>query len=460
MTTGRVYQSVIQNERSLKYRGACVQVVPHVPNEVIERVERVAKNENSDIVFIEIGGTVGEYENILFLEAVRMMQHKYNKNDQKNVAIAMVSYLPSPQTIGEVKTKPTQHAVREVNSVGLQPDIIIARSAEKLDNKRKEKISQFCNVEIEDVISAPDVKSIYEIPENFRKENVHGVLLSKLGLIKNGEKVKTDLSKWNKFFKPLSEKKSTVKVAIVGKYFESGESTLSDSYLSVIEAVKHAACCLNTYPEIHWLSAEKFEKREEKLETLSNFDAVIVPGGFGSRGVEGKIKAIEYVRKNKIPFLGICYGMQLAVIETMRNVAGHKDANTTEVNPKTKAPVIAILESQKQLMKDGNYGNTMRLGNYIANLKKGSLVEKLYKSNKIEERHRHRYEVDPKYHEEIEKSGLKITGTSPDGTLAEVVEMDTASHPYFVACQFHPEFLSRPLAPHPLFVGLIKAGLK
>jgi CTP synthase len=461
MTTGRVYKSVIENERAMKYGGRCVQVVPDVPNEVIERIERAGIQSGADIVFVEIGGTIGEYENILFLEAVRMMKNKY----EKDVVVVMVSYIPNPASIGEMKTKPTQHAVREINGVGIQPDIIIARSDIRLDEKRRDKIAQFCNIKKECVFSAPDVKSIYEIPNNFKNEKVHEVLLEKVGLKKESDKIKTDLSKWSKFFSILNNKEEAqedkkikkVKVAIVGKYFESGEGSLSDSYLSVIEAIKYSSCELGVLPIIEWLSAEDFEKGKVKLEKLKEYDAVIVPGGFGARGVEGKIMVIEYVRENKIPFLGICYGMQLAVIETMRHVAGHKDADTTEVNHNTKCPVITILHDQKIKMKNNDYGNSMRLGNYESVVNKNTIAYSLYKKSSITERHRHRYEVDPKYHQEIVRAGMTISSTSPDGSLAEIVELPVSTHPYFIACQFHPEFLARPLSPHPLFTGLIRA---
>jgi CTP synthase len=464
MTTGRVYKSVIENERAMKYGGRCVQVVPDVPNEVIERIERAGRESGADIVFVEIGGTIGEYENILFLEAVRMMKNKY----EKDVAVVMVSYIPNPASIGEMKTKPTQHAVREINSVGIQPDIIIARSDLRLDDKRRDKIAQFCNIKKECVFSAPDVKSIYEIPNNFKNEKVHEVLLEKVGFKKEGEKIKTDLTKWNKFFAILNNKEKAqedkkikkIKVAIVGKYFESGEGSLSDAYLSVIEAIKYSSCELGVLPIIEWLSAEDFEKGKVKLEKLKEYDAVIVPGGFGARGVEGKIMVIKYVRENKIPFLGICYGMQLAVIETMRHIAGYKDANTTEVNKNTKCSAINILEAQKELMKNNDYGNSMRLGDHESVVNKNTIAHSLYKKSSITERHRHRYEVDPRYHEEIKRAGMTISSTSPDGSLAEIVELPVSTHPYFIACQFHPEFLARPLSPHPLFTGLIRAAIK
>lgn len=469
MTTGRVYQSVIEKERSMYYKGICVEVVPHIPLEVIGRIENAARDAEADICFVEIGGTVGEYQNLLFLEAVRMMQRKYNSFDVQNVATVMVSYVPNPPSVGELKTKPTQHAVSSLNAAGIQPDIIIARSDVSLDEKRKEKIAIFCNVNRNHVFSAPDVKSIYDIPENFKKEKIHEMILKKLHLVEREGKekvapIKTDLSKWNNFFKPINpenkDKFSVVKIAIIGKYFESGSGTLSDSYLSVIEAIKYSACELNVRPEITWISAENIETGVTKMDELKKFDAVVVPGGFGSRGVEGKLKAIKYIRENRIPFLGICYGMQLALVEYARNVLKLKDPSTTEVNPKTTNPIITILEDQKDKMKSNNYGNSMRLGAYTSIVKKNTLAYELYKKLEIVERHRHRYEVNPGYHKAFEDAGVIFSAMSPDGRLAEIIELPKDIHPYFIAGQFHPEFLARPLSAHPLFTGLIKAALK
>lgn len=469
MTTGRVYQSVIEKERSMYYKGICVEVVPHIPLEVIGRIEKAAQDAAADICFVEIGGTVGEYQNMLFLEAVRMLETKYNSYDEKNVAVVMVSYVPNPPSVGELKTKPTQHAVRELNAVGIQPDIIIARSDISLDEKRKEKIAMFCNVQKSHVFSAPDVKSIYEIPENFKKEKVHEMILKKLNLIERQGKnflapIKTDISKWNNFFKPINpifkNDFKVVKIAIIGKYFESGSGTLSDSYLSVIEAIKYSACAQKVRPEITWISAENIETGKTKLEELKKFDAVIVPGGFGARGVEGKLKAIKYVRENKIPFLGICYGMQLALVEYARTVMNLKDAHTTEVDPQTKNPVVKILDEQKDKIKNGRYGNSMRLGAYTSVIKKKTLAHELYKKTEVTERHRHRYEVNPEYHQKFEEAGIIFSSLSPDGKLAEIIELSKNVHPYFIAGQFHPEFLARPLASHPLFTGLIKAAIQ
>lgn len=452
MTTGRVYETVIHKERNLEYQGKCVEVVPHIPLEVIDRIEKASEKAGADIAIIEIGGTVGEYQNILFLEAARMMKIKY----PDDVISIMVSFLPIPSKVGEMKTKPTQYAVRTLNGAGIQPDFIIARSETFLDKKRKEKIAMFCNIPERDVISAPDIDSIYEVPINFERDDLSRLILKKLKLKYN----KTDLKQWYDLVDRIKHPEGTAKIAIVGKYFGTGDFVLSDAYISVIEAVKHAAYKNKVKPEIAWISSETYEKNPEKLEELKQYDGVVVPGGFGSRGIEGKILSIEFLRKNNIPFLGICYGMQLAVIEYARNVLGLKDANTTEVNRETKNPVIDIMPEQKKNLEDRNFGATMRLGAYPANLKKGSIANKAYGTVKISERHRHRWEVNPTYIERLEKAGIIFSGKSPKGNLMEIVELPTAVHPFFVAAQFHPELKSSPMNGHPLFNELIAVGQK
>ena len=453
MTTGRVYQSVIERERNLEYKGKCVQVVPHVPLEVIARIKRAAKTASAEVVLIEIGGTVGEYENILFLEAARMMKME----KPGNVAVVMVSYVPLPSKVGEMKTKPTQHAVRTLGATGIQPDVIIARSSEPLDDKRKEKIALFCNISKDRVISAPDIDSVYDVPLNFEKDNVGDTLVKTLGLKK---KKSTGLEPWKKFFEAPKKATKTVQIAVVGKYFDTGDFVLSDSYISVIEALKYSAYAQKSKIKLTWINSKDFETGKLKVNTLKKYDGVLIPGGFGSTGVEGKIRAIEYVRINKIPFFGICYGMQLAVVEYSRNVLKWKDANTTEVDPNTLWPVIAILEEQKKKLESKQYGNSMRLGNYTANLEKGSQAFEAYGAQSIVERHRHRYEVYPAIMPDLRDAGLVLSGLSPDGTLTEIVELPKKIHPFFVGCQFHPEFKARPLTPHPLFSGFIKSALK
>jgi CTP synthase len=470
MTTGRVYQSVIEKERSMYYKGACVQVVPHVPLEVIERITLAGKKASAQVVVIEIGGTIGEYENILFLESARMMKIQA----PQDVACVMVSYLPVPSAVGEMKTKPTQHAVRTLQSSGLWPDMIVARSGVKLDEKRKEKLGFFCNVPPSRIISAPDVKSIYDVPANFEKEHVGDMLCDLLQLPKKGALLETDKNatkdkkSWDLFVKRAHTATDEVKIAIVGKYFDTGDFVLSDAYLSVIEAVKHASYARNKKPVITWINSSSFEvtksrskkEVEESIKSLREYDGVIVPGGFGSRGVDGKLEVIRYVRENKIPYLGLCYGMQLAVIEFARNVAGITGATSHELDSKAKDQVIAIMESQKEKLTKNTYGGSMRLGSYEAVLTKGSLVASLYKETTVYERHRHRYEVNPLYIEELTEKGLIFSGTSPDGTLMEFIELPKAEHPFFVATQAHPEFKSRPQDPHPLFLGFVDASGK
>lgn len=469
MTTGRVYQSVIEKERSMFYKGNCVQVVPHVPLEVISRIKTAQKKAGAEVTVIEVGGTIGEYENILFLEAARMMKIE----SPHDIACVVVSYLPIPSTVGEMKTKPTQHAVRTLQSSGLWPDMIIARSSVALDVKRKEKLAFFCNIQPSHIISAPDVRSIYEVPINFEKEHVGDMMSEILGLSEStsltqkklGEQQKKD---WALFVKRTNTAQEEVKIAIVGKYFDTGDFVLSDAYISVIEAVKHAAYALNKKPVITWVNSGDFEVGEKQkpstvlknLATLDMYDGVIVPGGFGSRGIKGKLEVIQYVRENKIPYLGLCYGMQLAVIEFAEHVAGIKGATSKEINDTARHQVITIMESQKEKIQVSSYGGSMRLGAYEAQLKKGSVVAELYGSLSVSERHRHRYEVNNDYVETLTKHGLIFSGTSPDGHLMEFIELPKQEHPFFVGTQAHPEFKSHPSNPHPLFKGFIQASIK
>ncbi|MCS6789199.1 MAG: CTP synthase [Patescibacteria group bacterium] len=449
MTSGAVYREVINRERDLGYNGKCVQIIPHITDEIESRLINVANKNKADFVLVEIGGTAGEYENLLFLETARIMKLKM----PGRILFMLVSYLPIPEKLGEMKTKPTQHAVRALNYAGIQPDIIIARSSRSLDQIRKKKISLFCNVVPEDVISAPDIDSIYEVPVNFEKDNLGKIILKKFGL----KPKKNNFSEWQNLVKKIKAAKKIVKIGIVGKYFGIGDFTLADSYISVIEAIKHAAWHLNLKPEIHWLDAQSFEENSKKLNELKNYHGIIVPGGFGSRGVEGKILTIEYVRKHKIPYLGLCYGMQLAVIEFSRNVCGLHKAHTTEVNPKTPYPVISTLPEQTQrILNHKDLGGTMRLGAYVCELNINSKAFELYKSKLITERHRHRYEFNNEYRDILEKKGMIFSGINPDRNLVEIIELK--NHPYFIGTQFHPEFKSRPLHPHPLFLGLVCAA--
>jgi len=448
ITTGRVYQTVINKERNLGYGGRCVEVVPDIPNEVIYRIKKVARNTEADFVLIEIGGTVGEYQNLLFLEAARILRLRKSED----ILFILVSYLPIPAMIGEMKSKPTQTAVRLLNEAGIQPDIILARARVPLDEPRKKKISIFCNVAKEDVISAPDVKSIYEIPINFEKDNIGNRILNKFGL----RAKKFDLKNWAELVKSIKSVKKPVKIGIVGKYFETGEFTLADSYISVIEAIKHAAWFFKRKPEIDWLSSEKYENSPSAVKELKRYDGIIVPGGFGSRGVEGKIKAIEFCRKNKIPFLGLCLGMQLAVIEFARNVCNLKNANSTEFLPNCQYPVIELMLEQKSLLKEKRYGGTMRLGAWPCKIKSKTISARVYKTLMTSERHRHRYELNNEFRKNLEAKGMIMAGINPEKDLVEIIEIK--KHPFFVACQFHPEFKSRPLKPHPLFREFIRTA--
>ncbi|MDO8265013.1 MAG: CTP synthase [Candidatus Parcubacteria bacterium] len=450
ITTGRVYQTVINRERNLGYKGKCVEVVPDIPNEVISRINKAAKNNGADFILIEIGGTVGEYQNLLFLEAVRML--KIQK--PKEVLFVLVSYLPVPKMIGEMKTKPTQYAVRSLNMAGVQPDIILARSVVPIDGARKKKIANACSILEEDVISAPDIKYIYEIPLNFEKENLGNRILAKFGM----RQKKVEMNDWKKLVRTIKTAKKTVKIGLVGKYFKTGEFTLMDSYISVLEAIKHAVWFYKRKLELHWISSEDYEKDGSKVRNLKKYDGIIVLGGFGKRGIEGKIKAIEYCRKNKIPYLGLCLGMQLAVIEFARNVCGIKGANSAEFSPNSKEKVIDVMPDQKVLIKEKKYGGTLRLGEYECSIKKGTISFKAYGVKTVSERHRHRYELNNDFRAVLEDNGLVIAGVNPERNLVEIIEVK--NHPFFVATQFHPEFKSRPLKAHPLFLEFIKAAIK
>ncbi len=452
MTTGSVYLEVIRKERNLEFGGKCVEVVPDIPLEVISRIEAAAAEARADIAIIEVGGTVGEYQNILFLEAARMMKAKYR--DQ--VAVAMVSYLPVPGSIGEMKTKPTQYAARTLNAAGLQADFIIARSKLPLDEKRKEKISIFCNTPVEHVVSAPDVESIYDVPINFERDKLGDAICRTLDLPCE----KADLTAWKKFVTRSKSVTKELPIAVVGKYFETGEFVLSDVYISVLEAIKYSCYHEGVKPKIEYVSSRAIESGKRDVKTLKKYAGILVPGGFGSTGVEGKIKVIKYAREHKIPFFGLCYGMQLGVVEFARHVAGLKEAHTAEISKKTPHPVIDVMEAQKAHLTEGHYGGTMRLGAYPCVLKKGTIAAKAYKDLTISERHRHRFEVNEAFIRELEEAGLVFSGTSPDGTLMEIMELHKDVHPFFLGTQFHPEFHARPLSPHPLFSAFIAAAKK
>ncbi len=453
MTSGMVYQSVIERERALGYGGKCVEAVPHVRDEIMRRIETAASYNGSQISVIEIGGTIGDFQNALFIEASRVMKMQY----PDDILFVMVSYLPTPGTLGEMKTKPTQMAVRDLNSYGVQPDFIVARSKEPIDEKRKEKLAVWCNVRKEHIVSAPDIESIYEVPLNFEKDKLADEVLRMLNL---PEKRRASLATWAKFVKAVKNQKAPeVKIAIVGKYFDTGDFVLSDAYLSVIEAIKFSAAKLGKRAKISWINAKKLKKGGAKaLVELKKYQGIIVPGGFGESGIEGKIKAIQYAREHKIPYFGLCYGMQLMVIEYARNVLGLKDANTVEIDKKTKNPIVDVMLEQKKHLADNKYGGTMRLGSYPAYLKKGSIARSAYKKELVDERHRHRYEINNAYVPELQKAGLVFSGTSPDGQLMEIAELPKSVHPFMLGTQFHPELQARPLDPHPLFTEFLRAA--
>lgn len=452
MTTGRVYLSVIERERALGYDGHCVEVVPHVPEEIIRRVKIAAADSEAEILLVEIGGTVGEYQNILFLEAARMMKLE----QQGNVLFALVSYLPIPSKIGEMKTKPTQYAARSLNAAGIQADFIIARSEALVDEPRKQKMSLLCNVSSEDIISSPDVDNIYQIPVIYDDQRLAQKILRKFAL----HPKRNNLNSWRLWANETQTYRKEVHIGVLGKYFSTGDFVLSDVYFSVIEALKHAAWANKRKPVLTWLNSEDYEKDKHKLRELAKFDGIVIPGGFGTRGVEGKIAAIQYIREHKIPYLGLCYGMQLACIEFARHVCRLKKANTTEIDEQTPHPVIHIMPEQEKKLLEQDYGASMRLGAYPCSLGSATLSLKAYGHTHISERHRHRYEFNNAYRKLMEDAGLVFAGTSPDEHLVEIVELPSDKHPFFVGVQFHPEFKSRPQKPHPLFREFVKAAIK
>lgn len=450
MTNGMIFKYVIDKERALGYKGKCVEPVYHITEEILRRIRASVHKTDADITVVEIGGTVGEYQNAIFLEAARILKLRH----PKDVMFVLVSYLPVPGNIGEMKTKPTQNAVRQLNSYGINAEMIIARSEVPLDKKRKEKIALSTGVPMDNVISAPDIESIYDVPINFEKDGLGNRVLDIFDL----QPRRKDLVEWRHMVSKIKGAKQKVKIAIVGKYFDTGDFVLSDAYISVIEAIKFSAGKLGVKAEISWLNAKNFEGKKADTSELKKYQGIIVPGGFGESGIEGKLKAIQYAREYQIPYFGLCYGMQLMVVEYARNVLGLTDANTTEIDPKTANPVIDIMPDQKQNLTEGNYGGSMRLGIYPASIKKGTVAREAYETGSIKERHRHRFEVNFEYVEVLEKAGLVFSGVSPNGKLMEIAELPKSKHPFFLGTQFHPEFLAQPLKPHPLFTEFIKAA--
>ncbi len=508
MTSGMVYKDVIEKERALKYRGKCVEAVPHIRDEIINKITQSGVENKSDVTIVEIGGTVGDYQNTMFYEAARV----FKLRNPKDVASVLVSYLPVPPKLGEMKSKPTQNAMHQLQSYGIQADFIIARSEVSIDHKRKEKLAISCNVPAENIIAAPDIDSIYDVPLNFERDKFGDMIEKTLNL----KRKEIELSPWRNFVQKTRKARSEgkhVHIAVVGKYFDTGDFVLSDAYVSVIEALKFSSYALGVKPVLHWMSSKQFESDEngkilppaeiqKRLKTTFDggyvsedgekvkIDGILVPGGFGETGIEGKIAVIKYARENKIPYFGICYGMQLMVIEYARNVAGFSGANTAEINPNAKHLVINIMEQQKKLLEEGRYGASMRLGGYpcilnpktiagaaytkagwaikaddkktsgnLSNrkVKDGLKFEIAKSASYIIERHRHRYEVNPEYVSPLTDAGLVFSGTSPDGNLMEIAELPVDTHPFFLGVQFHPEFLARPLDPHPVFTAFVEA---
>lgn len=421
-------------------------MIPHIPDEVKRRIKSAAYRTKADFVLVEIGGVVGDYQNILFLEAARQI-----KFDGEKAIFVHVGYLPVLHHIGEMKSKPLQHSVRALMQTGIIPDFIVCRSEYPVDDVRKEKIAMFCNVKEQDIISNPDMENVYELPLLFEEQKFGEKVLEKFNLKPAG----SDMKEWKEAVAKMKNASGSVKIGIVGKYFDIGDYKLSDSYISVIEAVKHAAAWHGVKPDIVWIDSKEFEKSPEKLVNLGGLAGIIVPGGFGNKGVEGKIAAIKYAREKDIPFLGLCYGLQLAVIEFARNVCGLKGANSTEIDEKTPHPVIDILPEQRKIIEGKNYGATMRLGGQQVYIKNGTVARKLYGKEHVVERFRHRYEISPRYVETLEKNGFVLSGSTPDGRIKQIGELPNLK--FFLGTQFHPEFTSRLTAPNPLFAGFIKA---
>jgi CTP synthase len=460
-TMGQIYSAVIDKAKNLEFDGATVDTIPYVPLEVMSRIEKAATGY--DIILIELGGTAGEYQNVIYYETNRIMKLE----NPEDVLHVHVTYFPAPPHLKELKSKPTQLSVVKLNEMGIQPDFIVGRATDEIDDKRKEKVAYYCNMKQEDVISNPDVDSIYQIPLVFHKQQFDQKVLKKLNLPYKT----TSLKSWHKLVDNIfAKKKHQAKVAIIAKYIATGDYELKDSYTSLIEALEHASWANDLDLDLVFVNAEELEKSTmQAIKDLETADGIIVPIGWGERGVEGKIKAITYARKNKVPYLGLCYGMQLASIEFARNVVGLKGAHTKEVDPDTPHPIVHEIPFEEKYQRIKGDGASMRLGAYDCVLKPGTLAYKIYKKhnwfkdkkqNLISERHRHRFEFNNKYREALEEKGLVISGTSPDDFFVEMVELPEKNHPFFLATQAHPEYKSRPLDPHPIFIEYLKAVLK
>lgn len=442
VTTGKIYWSVLNKERKGEYDGRTVQVIPHITNEIKERIIRTSKERDVDVVITEIGGTVGDIESLPFLEAIRQIKYDVGK---ENVMYIHVTLVPFLSKAGELKTKPTQHSVKELRGLGIQPDVLICRTEVPLAEDLKDKIALFCDLDSSEVIENIDASTIYEIPLMLEEQGLPKLVIEHLNLKCND----LDLSEWNDIVERVKNPKGKVKIALVGKYIE-----LKDAYISVAESLRHGAIANNVDVDIDWIHAEEINENNSK-EFLADADGILVPGGFGDRGVDGKIAAIKYARENKIPYLGICLGMQLAVVEFARNMCGFKEAHSSELNPNTSYPVIDLMPEQRDI---DTLGGTMRLGLYPCKIKENTKTSGIYKDEIVYERHRHRYEFNNEYRDKLEEAGLVISGVSPDERLVEIIELK--DHPWFVAVQFHPEFKSRPTKAHPLFREFIKAAIK
>lgn len=442
VTAGKVYSEVLKKERRGDYLGGTVQVIPHITNEIKSRLLKAGEATNADIVITEIGGTIGDIESLPFIEAIRQIKSDLGRD---NVMYIHCTLLPYIKAAGEMKTKPTQHSVKELRGLGIQPDMIVVRTEYEMGQDLKDKIALFCDIQEENVIEARDEETIYNIVLRLQEQNADTIVLEKFGL--STERV-AELTEWKSLIEHLKHVDKTVKVALVGKYV-----ALQDAYLSVAESLRHAGYTRYADVEIDWVHSEELTD-ENVVERLGGADAIIVPGGFGERGVEGKMVAIKYARENDVPFLGICLGMQLASVEIARNVAGYENAHSSELAPETPHKIIDLMPDQKDII---DLGGTLRLGNYPCVIAEGTKAMELYDEKEIQERHRHRYEFNNEYREALEEVGVVFSGTSPDGRLVEMIEL--RDHKYFMAVQFHPEFKSRPTRPHPLFQGLIDAGI-
>lgn len=446
-TTGKIYQSVINKERRGDYLGGTVQVIPHITNEIKERVFRVGQQDNADFVITEIGGTVGDIESLPFLEAIRQVKKDVGKNDVLYIHVTLVPYISAA---GELKTKPTQHSVKELRSIGISPDILVCRSEKPISKEMREKMAMFCDVELDAVIQNLTARSIYEVPMLMEEQGLDTIVLRKLAM----EDKPKDMQGWHDMVARILKKyDKKVTIAVVGKYV-----ALQDAYISITESLRHAAVANETELDIHWVNAEEIEADDTDMDkVMAGVDGILVPGGFGNRGIEGKIKAIQYAREHKIPFFGICLGMQCAVIEFARHVCGMADANSSEFNPNSTHPVIDLMPEQIDVE---DLGGTMRLGLYPCKVYPDTLTSKAYNAELIYERHRHRYEFNNAFREEIVGKGLVLGGTLPNGRLVEIIELPESEHPWFLGAQFHPEFKSRPTNPHPLFREFVGAAVK